>query len=104
MSEASRRNACTSTVIDGGTTVSRVYSGASYLVGFSAPTTDGSTSIRFTDWVGGSPKWEHKIAAEAQAGTGSDVILFGWPIRCDTGIACSITDLEGSISVSYIPD
>ena len=101
MSEASKRNAASSSIVSGTKLVCSV---PCYLVGFSVAPSSASTSVRFTDSLGGTKKWEHKVPAEAQAGTGSDVVLFGWPIRFPNALATSVTDNEGDISVCFIPE
>ncbi len=101
MSEASKRAAASSSIVSGTKLVCSV---PCYLVGFSVAPSSQSTEVRFTNSIGGTVKWEHKVPEEAQAGTGSDVVLFGWPIRFPTALATSVTGNEGNISVSFIPE
>ena len=101
MSEASKKAAASSSIVSGTKLVCSV---PCYLVGFSVAPSSQSTTIRFTESISGTSKWEHKVPEEAQAGTGSDVIMFGWPIRFGTALAVSVVGNEGNISVAFIPE
>jgi len=104
MSKISREYASTAKVVATDTTHALVLAAPAYLVGFSAVRSTASASIRFTDSVGGTRRWEHTLGIATVEGTGTDTVMFPFPIQFTKGISLSITGLEKSVSVAYIPE
>lgn len=105
MSEISKKYASSSTVVDTDTSVSRIYTaGASYLVGFAPRASTMSYAVHFTEGVGGTKRWTHYVASGADMGSGSDTVMFPFPLRFSTGgLVCS-SGGEALMSVCYIPE